>query len=131
MTVPHLLKLDIWLTGWRGMHMVSKEELLKYNISTYVTLSQSICDRLCIDRNCNMEVWFSALHHYEMNGFLQKHNNCMTYEYPFGPSVVREDFQKDSFGDALSQYTPKLETTRITCENGRYTMLMTTSAVSW
>jgi hypothetical protein len=114
------------------MNMVSKELLLTYNISTYEWLSQSLCDHLCIHRNCDVEILFSTFYQCEENFFLQKHNNCTTHEYPFGQIAVSEDFRRDAMvASGISPHTPPNNaTTRITCGNGRYTMLMTDSPVN-
>ena len=109
--------------------MVSKDQLLTYNLSTYKRLTQSLCDNKCISKNCDMEVWFSVLHHCEEKDFLQRFSNCTTHKYPFGQIAVSEDFQRDSMGGFVST-EPNNATTRITCENGQYTMLMTDSPVN-
>ena len=107
-----------WLTNWRGMFAVSRDQIKQHQWHIYADINDKLCRKECNFLNCNMEVWFSTLFHCNSHLFQNSsHENetkCTSGVYTnISRIVFEEDYKKDGQHDPK----PNLQTEWISCGN--------------
>jgi len=96
---PHLENKTAYLTSWRGMFAVSREQIKLHPQKDYLDINKKLCSGTCGFRNCNMETFFAPFFGCDVH--LPHANNDNREQCEFGvsrgiaPSVFAEDHLKD------------------------------------
>lgn len=99
LTQPHVRNTG-WLSDYRGMFTVSRDQIREHSLNVYAGISGKIRMKVCELRNCCMETWFSSLFGCNTYFFRNDDENCRSGVYKnLANAVFDEDYNKDGVGD--------------------------------
>ena len=114
---PHLENKTAYLTSWRGMFAVSRDQIKLHPQKDYLDISKKLCSGTCGFRNCNMETFFAPFFGCDVHSPHANNDNPEQCEFGVSRGIASSVFAEDHLKDGNNGGTKTNDTNWSRCGN--------------